>query len=65
MNNLNTVLNEEIHRNEELLDIYMAIPTGGVAAFAIRKDLELAKEAQLNNDVVDMACAYQILTKNV
>lgn len=62
--NLQEALVKEIKRNQELLEQYKAIPTGGFGVMNITLDLEQAYHALACDDVVEMTRAYEALKDN-
>jgi hypothetical protein len=51
MNNKDTKLNEEIERCEELLKMYLEIPTGFFGATMIRMSIDRAKKAKTKVEI--------------
>jgi hypothetical protein len=49
---------EEIDRNQELLEVYKKIPTGGFGAAMIRGKIEAAKKAMATGDTIGMIQCY-------
>lgn len=54
----------EIKRNEKLVEIYRAIPTGGFGHMMIQRDIDAARVAMLNQDTVAMLRAFAALKGN-
>lgn len=64
MPNLIEGIQQELKRNQELLEEYKKIPTGAFGAMMIQADIDRAEKAIADDDIVEMVKAYEALKES-